>query len=426
MATGKFYLPSQESSDNWDKPADWPDISSVSNNEINLLVGEGGFAFNITVLSGGTFSVDYGDGIIETGKTSAVTIQHQYTTSSTGGTLTSQGFYVYKVRIYNATYAITKFYVDRHTYTSRVQYQPYLWVVLGTTGITDCTNMFQQSTIYCTLLQSVTIPSFLNNISCANMFQNCGSLQYVSLPSSWGNVGSVSQMFRSCSALKTVILPKSWNKVTSMVSMFASCTSLSNIILPSTWGTGNTSCTSMFSSCASLENIILPSTWTSSMTTAGYMFQNCYSLNYITISTGSTMISVPHMFDNCYNLKTITNINTLGSTTTASDFGAIIVNCENVQQNIICSAKLSAIGVYGASGYTNKLTSLRLTNTGSTFGGTSPQVDVSWTSLDSTALDLLFGDLPSLSSKGINITGASGAATCTKSIAQVKGWIVTG
>lgn len=413
----------------WTPPTDWPNIASVANNEINLLVGEGsGFAFNVTVLSGGTYNVDYGDGTIETGKTSSVTTQHQYTSSSTGGTLTTQGIYVYKVRIYGATYAITKFYIDRHTYTNRAQYQPYLWVVLGTTGITDYSNMFYTSSgqaAYCVQLQSVTIPSFSAATSCASMFLNCYSLQNISLPSSWGNVNTVFQMFRNCTALITVKLPTSWDKVTNTGAMFQNCNALSYVTIPTTWGSGHTTTNSMFAGCYSIETVKLPTSW-GSVNNAGYMFQNCYNLAYITLPTGTTITTASNVFVYCYSLKTITNLDSLGSTSSQSDFSAILRDCENLQQNISINARLSAFGAYGASGYTLKLTSIRLTNTGSTFGGTSPQVDVSWTNLDATALNTLFGDLPIVTSKTINITGATGAATCTKSIATGKGWTVTG
>ena len=87
---------------------------------------------------------------------------------------------------------------------------------------------------------------------------------------------------------------------------------------------------------------------------------------------------------------------------------------------------LSKIAINGASGKLLKCTSIRLTNSGSTFTGSSPQVNVSYTSLDVVALNLLFGDLPTLVGKTINITGCPGAATCTRTIATAKGWTVTG
>ena len=75
----------------------------------------------------------------------------------------------------------------------------------------------------------------------------------------------------------------------------------------------------------------------------------------------------------------------------------------------------------------NKLNSLRLLNTGTgQWTSTSPQINVSYCDLGVAALDQLFTDLTTIVGKTINITGCSGAAGCTRSIATAKGWTVTG
>jgi hypothetical protein len=81
---------------------------------------------------------------------------------------------------------------------------------------------------------------------------------------------------------------------------------------------------------------------------------------------------------------------------------------------------------------TNKmaLQSLRLTNTAAgQYGGASPQIDVSYTLLGQAALVQLFNDLPTLTTKTINITGCPGATLLTapeRAIATGKGWSITG
>ena len=53
------------------RPVDWIDISNVADNEINLLVTQTvATAFYCNVAGGGTYAVDWGDGLIETGLTS--------------------------------------------------------------------------------------------------------------------------------------------------------------------------------------------------------------------------------------------------------------------------------------------------------------------------------------------------------------------
>lgn len=73
----------------------------------------------------------------------------------------------------------------------------------------------------------------------------------------------------------------------------------------------------------------------------------------------------------------------------------------------------------------NHVTGIRLTNTGSTFAGTSPQVDIAYNDMSAAAIALLFGDLPTLSGKTIRITGCTGAAdTSHDSVATGKGWTI--
>jgi hypothetical protein len=92
--------------------------------------------------------------------------------------------------------------------------------------------------------------------------------------------------------------------------------------------------------------------------------------------------------------------------------------------------KFSRLTLQGTATNRNNLTSLRLRNNSSSgplqYNSTSPQIQLAYTNLDTAALNQVFTDLPSLSSKTIDITGATGAATCTRSIATAKGWTVTG
>ena len=108
------------------------------------------------------------------------------------------------------------------------------------------------------------------------------------------------------------------------------------------------------------------------------------------------------------------------------DFNLFMTDMDFFSGAITIASRLAKIGIFGISGALLKVSSIRLTAAGSTYTGTSPQVDVSYTSLSASSLNTLFGDLPTVSGKTINITGASGAATCTKSIATGKGWTVTG
>jgi hypothetical protein len=333
----------------WTKPAAWIDISTVGDNEINLLVTEGtGIAFTTTVASSGTYTIDWGDGTVETDRESGTIYMHQHTANGTAWGAT----YTWKIRIYGATGNITAWKVSRHTYIKRKQYHPILWAVFGTTAITDYANTFYNATgeyVECRDLQACVIPSFDSCSSTSYMFNFCYSLSSITLPTSWGSVSNTSSMFAYCFALSSITLPTSWGSVSD----------------------------------------------------ASYMFSDCYSL------------------------KLINNINYLGSESVACNFTDFANDCEFLQTDISIGSLISKIGIYGEAGFVLKVDSIRLTNGNSTFGGTSPQVDVSYTSLDATALNTLFGDLPTLVGKTIKITGATGAATCDTSIATGKGWSVT-
>jgi len=131
------------------------------------------------------------------------------------------------------------------------------------------------------------------------------------------------------------------------------------------------------------------------------------------------------MFAYCYALKTINNLEYLGSTTTNADFTDFLRDAEAISGTLTIASRLSKIGIYSSNTSAKlKCTGIRLTNANSTFTGSSPQVDVSYCSLDATALNTLFGDLPILTGKTIKITGNPGASTCDTSIATSKGWTV--
>jgi hypothetical protein len=404
MAIGSFKLPISTSTSpaQWTKPAEWIDISTVGDNEINLLVSDGtGISFATTVASSGTYTIDWGDGTVETGRASGTTYQHQYNYS--GGTYCANlGYWVYKVRIYGATGNITRWQVKRHSFTTRKQYLNILWAVFGTTALTDCSSTFYDT---------------------VGLTAVCQKLQACTLPTSWGSVSNTQGMFYNCYALSSIVLPTSWGSVTTTSYMFNNCSSLSSIVLPTSWGSvSNTSF--MFYNCYALSSIVLPTSWGSVSNTQG-MFYNCYALSSIVLPTSwGSVTTVLSMFNGCYSLKTITGLDYLGHQSLATNGTDLLKDCQYLQGTLTVAAFLSKIGIYGTSAYLLQCTGIRLTNANSTFGGTSPQVNVSYTSLDATALNTLFGDLPTLTGKTITITGCPGAATCDTSIATAKGWTV--
>lgn len=494
------------STDVWTPPVGWIDISTVGDNEINLLVtDDSGIGFKVKIGNGSasnTFSVDWGDGVIENGIAgNNIISQHKHTT---GGTICAEGYPVWKVRIFNASTNITQFAVAKHTYIGQVQESPILWAVLGTTKLTTYANAFYGSGIVscsklralffpdtingatsldyicyqcvsltyikfpteslgtittgnyafyqCTSLKKVILPTSWGSMSSLfQFFGNCSSLQNVTLPTTWGSVTSVSNMFGSCFTLENITLPSSWGSINNFASMFYN-TSLRNIVLPTTWGNGlGIQCNNMFDSCKCLTAINLPVSW-GNVTNIANMFVWCSSLKVISLPSSwgdvsllmgflaycksLTNITIPAAYNNnstswigfvndSSSLRTINNLEYAGSLTTASSFSNILYNCASLDQPIVINAKLTRIGISGGAYALLKVNSVRLTNAASDFSGASPQIDVSYTSMDATALNTLFGDLPTLSGKVITVKGCPGSATCDTSIATAKGWSVT-
>ena len=438
----------------WLAPSDWIDISNVGNNEINLLITEGaGIGFIVKVGTGtGTYSIDWGDGTVENvllGDGTTVR-QHQHTIN---GTPCSLGYNTWKIRIYDASTNITIWKVAKHTFTNRPQNHPILSVNFGTQGITDYSNTFYSNNITCKILKKCNISSFVSVTNTNQMFYNCYALVSITLPESWGSVTNANSMFYFCYSLSSITMPTTWGLVTNPSHMFNSCFCIDHVTLPSSWSSVNDA-SSMFAYCYSLSTVTIPNSF-GNISNTSYMFYACNALCYISIPTSwglvdnvtnmfsscgslasiilpgswGSVTNTSSMFNYCTSLKTITNIQYLGSLTVQSDFTDFMKECEFVQQNITINSRLSKIGIYGASGYILKVPSIRLTNSGSTFNGGSPQINISYTSLGQAALVLLFGDLPTLTSKTINITGCTGSAALTapeRAIATNKGWTIIG
>jgi hypothetical protein len=488
MAVGNFSTTNQL---DWVVPTGWIDISNVANNEINLLVGEGSMAFTVNTASG-TYSVDWGDGTIETGRTSGTAYDHTYTWGT--GTATPYGYTVRKVRIYGASGNITRFQTAAAPTASGTQTQsrgmPLLWLAMGTTGLTSCQYLCGVvNNTYPSQLQCVQLPPVLTSItSWDNAFYESRSLQKViGLNSTWGSVTSISNMFQNCNSIRridfppalpstitnmtsafsgcasliTLNMPSTWpSAVTSYAFMFQGCTSLTSIQMPTSWGTGTTTTSSMFNACTTLQSITLPSAgFPNTVTDVSSMFANCHSLTSINFgsSWGSSAFNANSLIGACRNLQEIifpsnqanmtsattlmtgvapstallqkvSNLDKLGSLSTSITFTNF---CQSIFYTGGTISSLVSQIVWAGANTTSKLglSTLRLSNASSTYGGTTPQINVSYTNLGQSALVNLFNDLPTLVGKTINITGATGAAALTapeRAIATGKGWTIIG
>jgi hypothetical protein len=171
----------------------------------------------------------------------------------------------------------------------------------------------------------------------------------------------------------------------------------------------------MFNNCRSLKSVNLPTAWATGHTNTALMFQNCYSLSKLVLpSTASNVLTtVSSMFNVAFNIRDLQNTEALGSPVSGSNLGFLSNGAgAYITGSLSFNANIGNINLFGPNA-TQKvgITGLRLTNTGSLFGGSSPQVGVQQTNLDTPALQTLFTDISNTAASGsvrtINITGTN-------------------
>jgi len=286
----------------------------------------------------------------------------------------------------------------------------------------------------CRNTTSITLPNNAQNsvTSMSATFQNCNSLETLILPTSLNSVSTLSSAFQNCFRLSSVTLPSTMNSVTTMASSFSACYVLSSVTLP----TSMSACTnfsSIFNACQNIKTITFPATVSASTTAFNAAVYGCVSLETLTLPTTQTsaVTTINQIITGCGNLTTINNLNKIGSLTATPLVAGAITQGNGSWANIITSLSFScpfSQFTFNASSTTtnfNKLNSLRLLNAGAgQYTGVSPQIAVGYCDLGIAALDQLFTDLPTITSKTINITGCTGAAGCTPSCTVVGSGIL--
>jgi len=292
-------------------------------------------------------------------------------------------------------------------------------------SVATCSYMFSN----CTALLNIKLPATNGAFGDMNyFFEKCYSLESVRMPTSWGSTTYVNYMFIDCRNLREILLPASWSSMADygIVNMFQGAYRLTKVSMPASFaGSAITTTNYMFAWCQALNNITPITNW-GNVNTTSYMFMGCYGLREITLPAAfSILVNMDYMFNSCWGLVTINNVQYLGSGTSLTNMSATFKGMTSVK-SLTIGAKLSVLTMDGASSVRMAMTSLRLTNATSTFTGGTPAINIKYNKLDAAALNTLFGDLPTITSKTIDITGNPGAATCTRSIATSKGWTVTG
>jgi hypothetical protein len=286
----------------------------------------------------------------------------------------------------------------------------------------------------CSSAKTITLPNTAQNgiTTFANAFQNCTRLESIIFPPSLNGVTDLSNMCGGCTNLKTVVFPSAMNNVTTVFGAFNGCQVMESITFP----TSMSSCTTFANLCINnrkLTSLTMPAT-VGAVTTMSSAFSGCINLKTLTLPVTQTtaLTDLSSAFNSCGSLTTINNVDKLGSlgATPLVNLGGN--NGASSITSLSFRCPMSTFLFQGINGF-NALNSLRFLNTSSgQWTGTSPQINVSNTSLSTAALVQLFNDMAaqgSVVSKTINITSATGAAGLTpanRAIITSIGWTIVG
>lgn len=449
----------------WQRPPDWIPTSVVAGEQkIQLLVAvypnfSGNWA---TVVAGGAYTVDWGDGSAVENIASETLAQHQYTYGTLPANDTTSGWRQALVTITPQAGNLTRLTLTTApTGVAGANFgNPVKEIVVGpptltvftpntyglrrvaflggithlsigmfsgcrslseVSGSITLTNSATQAMFsYChslTNLTGLTLDTSGVTSSFYQMFHQCYSLQTVpTFTTSGGN--KFTQMFNGCSSLRS-IPDLDVSNGTEFDNMFAGCSSLTSVPALST--AGGTTFASMFQGCMSLSSV--PPMNTSKGTSFKNMFNGCAALQSVPGLDTSLGTTFESMFTGCQSLSSVPALNTSAATTSTA-FKYMFDEC----RSLVAIKGLSDIskGSTGSASYTDIFYynySLRTLNV---TVGPKFSFSVTYTMLDAANLNALFTSLPTVTGQTITITNCPGAATCDRSIATAKGWTVTG
>lgn len=329
----------------WVRPSEWPDISGDVGPD-NKIVGlielpdEVTSYDSVTIsldMNGslGTYSVDWGDGIINSNISNGP-ITHTFDKTSVNLTTTSYGYKIAKVIItadggsfINVNFLNTPWLeidlsipnaaiIGNKLYNNPTLVHAVLRKVKTTTTLDqlfqDCVSLecfealnnclnydFAPYTMFsgCSKLYDISLGETGNISGCAAMFNNCFSLKSAPIIN-LSNVTSTLQMFNGCINLQNVPL-YDMSSVTDSSNMFSDCRDLKNVPLFDLHSLTNG--TSMFTNCSSLSS--LPLFDLSSLSNGSSMFSGCFSLVNIPLFDLSNLYQATNMFSGCIALKEI-------------------------------------------------------------------------------------------------------------------------
>lgn len=451
-------IPEPSRASAWQRPTDWVDMPVLTGTEQKMYGvvavmndGANAIALKVTV-STGTYTVDWGDGVTDSGITSGTAKTHQYTYSTLSSTVTSRGYKTALVTVTTSGGNITAIDLQQqpstYTFTAATSMN-WLDIQISAPNMTTLTMGAATLIMRPAMLERfVLLSSSLTTY--ANQFNGCRALKVASVASSatvtatnsmfnvcysltvapWFNTASVTDMnnmFAFCTALQTVPHYNT-SAVTNVSSMFYGCGNLRTVPkfdLSAVVGSSstNTGAENMFYNCTALVSV--PDFNLSACKNFNYMFYNCQSLETAPNLTTTAALTMTNMFQLCASLKYVPTYDLTNCTTAANMFASCfslarisLSNTSNVTtfSTMINSAWVSEVVGLNCSKVTTMLTSQ---NSLSSCVPTGLQInwDISNARFSSADLDAIYSGLYDSNAYTItNATWSGGIATYTTSV----------
>lgn len=391
--------------------SDWPNISNTAGlNEVVMLVGDmsNEFSYKVAMNGNGTFMVDYGTGEPHvqytcTG-TSFTTITKQFVKGS--GRPCVEGYTTFVVKIYGATQNIIKHRVSRSGSFGAAQVSPLLWLESGVSTLVDLTWVTYGDTYpytICPWLRKINMCSqgatLLNVTSAWGFARDCPDLQFLYIGDQIGPVTNWDNFAMNTGLVDYHHL--SFGTASSFTAnyMLADGKKLRKLTLPDSWGGANV-LDRMLQNNPSMEYVSLPTSTAQNSITSCVAFMN-----------GCTQATADgDRITNMFN-----SVNQINAQTCFQYCEMLLAG-----QTLTINGRLSAFDIHGQS-YPlakSRVALVRLTNQLSTYSGSSPQVNLSYTENSKTALETTFSDLPPglPTGKIINVTNANGSDYISRSM----------
>lgn len=321
-------------------------------------------------------------------------------------------------------------------------------------------NSWSSTFQYCYSLESIAPMTSSAVTSFYSAFQGCSSLKRIPWEIDFSSATTVEFMFSTCTALEYIGGFKNMGNVTTINSMFQNCYSLTKLPSMSSLDSSATNAASAFQGCHSLTEH--PNFGTAAFTAANSMFSGCYALKTVTYSFSAITSGMASTFANCYSLESVADIT--GAPTTLSNAFSVCQSLKTAPTFSNLSEVTTTSGMFTfclsltktqdtwslpkattVSSMFSNCSALRTcpdinplrasSTTGNPFVSSSSQatyslqkvlktqfpqsISFTYTPLSATALNTIYGNLPTLTARSItNVTGNGTTVTYTTSVAH--------